>query len=106
MHATHTSQQLLPDLFTIADTAQFKHLPLNPYFHNTCVDIGLKYVFSSNEPFTLCSCSYLLLFLIVVALLRRNLQVSISLDGVCHVYPVHTTNVCVCVCMPELKSYL
>ena len=46
----------------------------------------------STEPFTLWWYSYLVLFLIVVALSRRNLQESILLDNVYLAYPAHTTN--------------
>lgn len=76
-------------------TAQFKRLPPNPPFPKTCVNIGLKMVPSciilmlkcliySTGTFTSCLYSYIKWF-IVVALSRRNLQVSILLDGVYHV---------------------
>ena len=60
---------------------------MTPLLYYTCK----TFVFYFTEPL-LCCYSYLLSFLIVVALLRRNLQVSISLDGVYHVYPVETNN--------------
>ena len=45
--------------------------------HSVVIILMLNISLCSTEPFTLCSYSYLVLFLIVVALSRRNLQVSI-----------------------------
>jgi hypothetical protein len=88
----YTSQLLLPGLLWLLNSAQFKHLPPDTPLPKTRVNIALEIVpscfiflltclFYSAKPFIYFMFIHYpcLLFLIFIALLRSNLQVSILL---------------------------